>query len=67
MVFGLACGDVLLHGRIFFIKIFSYAIVKETYSAANTYLIAVITRYLVYKLVWEMVHLSLVHVATEVL
>ena len=43
MAFGLACGDVFLHGRIFVIKVFCSAIVEETYSATDVWLIAVIT------------------------
>ena len=41
--FGLACGDVFLHERIFVIKVFCSAIVEETYSATDVWLIAVIT------------------------
>ena len=35
MAFGLACGDVFLHGRIFVMKVFCSAIVEETYSATD--------------------------------
>ena len=35
MAFGLACGDVFLHGRTFVIKVFSSESMEETYSATN--------------------------------
>ena len=43
MAFGLARGDVFLHGRIIVIKVFYSASVDETYSATDVQLIAVIT------------------------